>query len=160
MQEIEAGEAGNGTVYHKIMQVTEKTSDILIAGGDPFFIRKMGIDCDYQWMLQNQKNDLLSKLDTPNCLRTDYRSLAEALKIHCATVEAECSSSSKSCTDTIIKHWCETTGKRMTLRRLHEVLAHPGLVGNKTAAEIIKNMISVVGCQVKYIRADVIINNI
>ena len=160
MQEIEAGEAGNGTVYHKIMQVTEKTSDILIAGGDPFFIRKMGIDCDYQWMLQNPKRELLCLLDTSNCLRTDCRSLAEALKIDYATVESECSSGGKSCTETVIKHWCETTGKRMTLRRLHEVLTHPGLVGNKTAAEIIENMLSAVGCQVKYIRVGVIINTI
>ena len=148
MQEIEVGESDNGTVYHKAMKVTEKTSDILIAGADPFFIRKIGIDCDYQWMLRNSKKELFYLLDTTNCLRTDYRSLAEALKIDCATVEAECSSGSKSFTESVIKHWCETTGKRMTLRMLHEVLIHPGLVGNKSAAEIIENMISVVGCQV------------
>ena len=148
MQEIEVGEASNGTVYHNVMKVAEKTSDILIAGGDPYFIRKVGIDCDFQWMLQNPKRELLCLLDTPNRLRTDYRSLAEALKIDCATVEAECSSGSNSCTETIIKHWCETTGKKMTLRGFHEVLTHPGLVGNKTAAEIIENMLSAVGCQV------------
>ena len=148
VQEIVAGEADTGMVYHKVMKVTEKTSDILIVGEDPLFIRKMGIDCDYQWMLQNPKKELLCLLDTPNCLRTDYRSLAEVLKVDYATEEAQCSSDSESCTETVIKRWCETTGKRMTLRKLHEILIHPGLVGNQTAAEIIENMISAVGCQV------------
>ena len=142
MEEIEAGENQDGTVYSKSMKISEDTRDILVAGGDPHFIHKKGMECDIKWMLQTSKRQLYRLLDTASCLRTDYQSLAEFLGIEGSTleeIEME-HSSSYSRTEAIINHWTTTTGNKMTFGLLYSVLIHPGLVGNSEAANVIQNM--------------------
>ena len=51
MEKVEAGENQDGTVYNKSMKISEGARDILVAGGDPYFIRNKGMECDIKWML-------------------------------------------------------------------------------------------------------------
>ena len=140
MEEIEAGENQDGTVYNKSMRISEETRDILVAGGDPHFIRRKGMECDIKWMLQTSKRPLYQLLDTTTCLRTDYRSLAEFLGIEGSTLEEIEMNHSYSCTEAIINHWTTRTGNKMTFALLYKVLIHPGLVSNREAANVIQIM--------------------
>ena len=140
MEEIEAGENQDGTVYNKSLKISEKTSDILVAGGDPHFIRRKGMECDIKWMLQTSKRQLYQLLDTTSCLRTDYQSLAEFLGIEGSILEEIEMDHSYSCTEAIINHWTTTTGNKMTFGLLYSVLIHPGLVSNREAANVIQIM--------------------
>ena len=153
MEEIEDGENRDGSVYNMSMNISEKTTDILVAGGDPHFIRQKGMECDIKWMLQTSKRKLYRHLDTTSCLRTDYRSLAEFLGIEDSVLkDIEILSASKSCTEDIIKHWTKIPGNKMTFGLLYRVLSHPGLVGNMAAAQVIDTMMTYLRCQVCYQR--------
>ena len=140
MEEIEAGENQDGTVYNKSLEISEKTSDILVAGGDPHFIRRKGVECDIKWMLQTSRRQLYQLLDTTSCLRTDYQSLAEFLGIEGSILKEIEMDHSYSCTEALINHWTTTTGKRMTFGLLYSILIHPGLVSNREAANVIQVM--------------------
>ena len=151
MKEIEAGENQSGTVKHKSLEISEKTSDILVSGGDPHFIRQKGMECDIRWMLQRSKTQLNRILDTTSYLRTDYKSLAEFLEITNSVledIEQECFRSGGSCTEAVIRHWTTKTENRMTFGSLCGVLTHPGLVNNMEAARVIETMVTDLGCQV------------
>ena len=151
MKEIEAGENQSGTVKHMSLEICEKTSDILIKGGDPHFIHQKGMECDIKWMLQTSKRQLNHILDTTSCLRTDYRSLAEFFGITDSVlgdIEQECSRSGGSCTEAVIRHWTATMGNRMTFGSLYGILTHPGLVNNMEAVSVIETMVKDLGCQV------------
>ena len=151
MDEIEAGESQDGTVYNTSMRIPEKTTDILVAGGDPHFIRQKGMGCDFKWMLHRSKRQLYQFLDTTSCLRTDYRSLAEFLEVEDSVledIEKECSRSGRSYTEAIISHWTTATGKGMTFGLLYKALTHPGLVGNKNAAQVIETLMLGLGFEV------------
>ena len=124
MEEIEAGENQDGTVYNKSMKISENTRDILVAGGDPHFIRRKGMECDIKWMLQTSKRQLYRLLDTASCLRTDYQSLAEFLGIEGSTLDEIEMDHSYSCTEAIINHWTTTTGNKMTFGLLYSILIH------------------------------------
>ena len=154
MKEIEAGENHSGTVRHSSLEISEKTSDILVTGGDPHFIRQKGMDCDIRWMLQTQKRQICHILDTTSCLRTDYRSLAEFFEISDSDledIEQECFRSGESCTGAVIRHWTTTTGNRMSFGLLYDMLTHPGLVSNMEAARVFETMMTDLGCQVCYL---------
>ena len=142
MEEIEAGENQDGTVYNKSMKISEDTRDILVAGGDPHFIRKKGMECDIKWMLQTSKRQLYRLLDTASCLRTDYQSLAEFLGIEGSTLEEieMDQSSDYSFTEAIINHWTTTSEIKMTFALLYSILIHPGIVFNMEAANVIQTM--------------------
>ena len=149
MKAIEAGEKQDGTVYNKALQISEKTTEILVAGGDPHFIRLKKMACDIKWMLHKRKKELYRLLDTTSYLRTDYRSLAEFLEIKDSVLESiEKESAFNSCTEAVIRHWTETSGKKMTLGLLYKALTHPGLVSNKKAANVIKEMMTTLDCWV------------
>ena len=151
MKEIEAGENQSGTVKHRSLKICEKTSDILVSGGDPHFIRQKGMECDIRWMLQTSKRQLNRILDSTSCLRTDYRSLAEFFGITGSLledIEQECSRSGGSYTEAVIRLWTKTTENRMTFGLLHGILTHPGLVSNLEAAKVIETLITDEGCQV------------
>ncbi|XP_072046623.1 death-associated protein kinase dapk-1-like [Amphiura filiformis] len=153
MKDIELGEDDDGTVYHKSLEIKEKTSDILVAGGNPQFLRKKGMGCDYQWMLRKPKERLFGLLDSTTCLRTDYRSLAEILNIDhgdLRVIEERCLESNSSRTEFVLNHWRATTGQRMSLKTLHAILKHPGLVGNIEAATTIEDMMYELGQQVTF----------
>ena len=153
MEEIEAGESRGGSVYNMSMRISEETTDILVAGGDPHFIRQKGMDCDIKWMLETNKRNLYGLLDTASCLRTDYRSLAEFLGIEGHILEdMEMHGATESCTEAIIKQWTKTPGNKMTFSLLYGMLLHPGLVGNMAAAQVIETMMADLGCQVCYLR--------
>ena len=147
IEEIEAGENQDGSVTNMYNGISEETTDILVAGGDPHFIRQKGIECDIKWMLQTRKRNLYRLLDTTSCLRTDYRSLAEYLGIEGSILE-EMQKASESCTEAVIKHWTKTTGNKMTFGLLYCLLVHPGLVGNSKAAQIIETIMKDLRCQV------------
>ena len=149
MEEIEAGENQDGTVYNKSMKISEKTRDILVAGGDPHFIRQKGMECDIKWMLQTSKRQLDQLLDTTSCLRTDCQSLAEFLGIEGATLEELEMDHSYSCTEAIINHWTARTGNKMNFRLLYSVLIHPGLVSNREGAKVIQTMMEKEGLEVR-----------
>ena len=133
------------------MGISEKTTDILVTGGDPHFIRQKGMECDIKWMLHRSKRQLYQLLDATSCLRTDYRSLAEFLEVNASIledIEKECLTSGRSYTEAIISHWTTVKGRRMTLGLLYKVLIHPGLVGNRSAAHVIETLMRDFGCQV------------
>ena len=151
MKAIEAGEKLHGTVYNKSMKISEKTTDILVVGGDPHFIRQQGMECDIKWMLEKSKRKLYQLLDATSCLRTDYQSLAEVLGIESSILEEtekECSAKGISPTEAIIRYWTSEKGNQMTFGLFYKVLTHPGLVGNMEAAQIIETMMKDLGCQV------------
>ena len=139
----------DGTVYNTSRKTSEETTDILVVGGDPHFIRKKGMECDIKWMLHKSKRHLYQLLDTKSCLRTDYRSLAEFLRIEGSILEdIESHAKEESCSESIIKHWIKTAGSKITFGLLYNVLKHPGLVGNREAAQVIETMMKDLGCQV------------
>ena len=153
MEEIEFGENRDGTVYNTSKKISEDTTDILVVGGDPHFIRKKGMECDIKWMLHKSKRQLNHLRDTKSSLRTDYRSLAEFLRIEGSVLEdIEMQVTSKSYTEAIITHWTRTTGNKMTFGLLYNVLTHPGLVGNREAAKVIETMMEDLRCQVCLLR--------
>ena len=144
MTELELGEDRDGTVYNKSLKVKEKTTDILIAGGDPYFLRKKGMECDYQWMLEKPRKDLFRMLDSSK----EYRQLAEILEIDAkelATIEKTCVDTKKSFTESVLDHWCNTTAQRMSLGRLHDMLKDHNAIGNTAAANVIEQMFKDVG---------------
>ena len=151
MEEIEAGESRDGMVFNRSLEMSERTTEILVAGGDPHFILQKGIKCDIKWMLHTKKKEMYQLLDTTSYLRTDYQSFAQFLQIKDSTlrgIERESSRTRGSCTEALIRHWTETTGKTMTFGLLYNVLIHPGLVGNEKAARVIEKMMMDLGCQV------------
>ncbi|XP_072048644.1 uncharacterized protein [Amphiura filiformis] len=145
-EEIEAAEDTDGFVYHQSKNTKEKVSDILVAGFDTTFIRKLGIRCDMKWMTRAQKEEFLSEMDNDDrSLRQDYRSLAEILGISNNKIQLivrRCRDHQESVTESIIQEWRETTGGKLTFQMMLTMLHHPGLVANEAAARIIEKYLA------------------
>ncbi|XP_072045771.1 uncharacterized protein [Amphiura filiformis] len=141
-EEVEAAEDTDGFVYQRSKNTKENVSEILVAGCDTTFIRKLGIRCDMKWMLKDQKEEFLSEMNNDDrYLRQDYRSLAEVIGISNNKVQRivrRCRDHPELVTDSIIHEWCEMTGEKLTFQMMLTMLHNPGLVGNEAAARIIE----------------------
>ena len=153
-EDIEAAELHHGVVCHKDSS-KEEITDIMIAGHDETFIRKQGINCDFKWMLKDQKIEFLNEMDNiiDKPLHRDYRSLAQVLnisnsKVHLSKMRYR--DHQESVTEQLLKHWSEHTGKRITFQMILTMLRHPGLVGNKTAAECVEKTLAKCGHKVRF----------
>ena len=152
-EELEVAEEKDGFICHKTNQTKEWISDIMIAGHDTTFIRKQGIRCDFKWMPKKPKADVVIELDnvSDKPLQEDYRSLARCLGIPNSEVqemEIRYRDRQESVTEHVIRHWCDNTETRMTFQLMVTMLKHPGLVGNKTAAQIVEDTLAECGFKV------------
>ena len=153
-EDIEKAESNDGFVCHKDSSI-EYITDIMIVGHDDTFIRKQGINCDFKWMLKDQKDEFLDEMDDINDkpLHRDYRSLVQVLNISKSKVkrsEMRYRDHQESVTEQLLKHWSENTGKRITFQMMLTMLRHPGLVGNKTAAECVEKTLAKCGHKVRF----------
>ena len=148
-EEIEDAEEKDGFICHQTKHTKEEVTEIMIAGHDDTFIRKQGINCDFKWMLKDQKDEFLSKMDriSKKPLRQDYRSLAQVLGISNSKLQ-QMEDQQVSVTEQIIKHWCDRTGQRMTFQLMLTMLRHPGLVGNEAAALSVEKTLAECGHKV------------
>ena len=122
----------------------DRVSDVLIGGVERHFLKAKGMNCSFDWMLQEPKEKLLAILDDSD---VDRQTLARLLKQKERSADKNSSS-----TVSLIQQWCDKSGKQMSLRSLYTILKHPGLVGNRRAAGVIEEMLQNVGHKVNIIK--------
>ena len=131
MDELEYGESRDGYVSND-EDTRDKITDILVAGADPHFINKQGIECNYKWIPCETKASLETKITRIN------------LAYMASILEDQVPDS----LDQIITHWCNMKQEKMTFRLLYTLLKHPGIIHNERAALLLEDMLQKHGQQV------------
>ena len=122
----------------------EKVNDLLFKGYDKLLLRRLGTDCRYEWLPAEAVKRIFGRLDVENRWREDYRSVAKVLKVPDHEVKRlveESKSRRESVTSRIIKEWCVTNKKKMTIGMLRRLLRDLSLEDNIDAMKALDEVI-------------------
>ncbi len=122
----------------------EQVSQILFQGCDTMFVEEFGSECPYEWLPVDKVERCFARLDRVHDRMEDYRFLGKLLCISCDKVNDIAENSRRrdeSATSNIIKTWCKTNKRKMTIGMLHSLLMKLSLVDNVESVKIMEEVL-------------------
>ncbi|XP_072020982.1 uncharacterized protein [Amphiura filiformis] len=152
LNDLHKAEKGDGMVYHSQQAHKDDMTNVLCQGVDRMFITKFGGVCGWEWIPIELQKMICAVLDKPHPLRSDYRMIAEVLKVPDERLEqliGFClSSRGHSITAEILQEVCVTrrrNGDKLTIQEVVTLLKHPGIIGRDDLAKEIESMLLSMG---------------
>ena len=143
-ENIVEAEQKDGLVRRDAASRPEEVTDLLFKGYDTLVLRRLGTGCRCEWLPAEAVRKIFGPLDVENRWREDYRSVAKVLKIPDHEVKKlvkESESRHESVTSNLIKEWCVTNGRKMTIRMLRSLLSDLSLEDNIDAMKALDAII-------------------
>ena len=141
---IVKAEQEDGLVRKDAASRPEEVTNLLFMGYDKLVLRRFGLQCRYEWLPAEAAERIFGPLDVENRWMEDYRSVAKVLKIPVHKVEKllkKSESQDESVTSNLIKEWCETKRKNMTIGMLRRLLRDLSLEDNTDVLQAIDEAI-------------------
>ena len=141
---IVEAEQNDGLVRRGAASRPEEVTNLLFKGYDKLVLRRLGTESRYEWLPAEAVKKIFGPLNVENKWREDYRSVAKVLKIPDHDVKQLLKGSEsrqESVTSNLIKEWCVTNGRKMTIGMLRRLLRDLSLEDNIDAMKALDEVI-------------------